>query len=251
MIGDVMDRCRRHAPIVDAFFEERERVVLGIDRLRKRDSTFDQLFARSEKRVLADGVPPMFTLRPALRDLQTRGDSPTCVLRLTEAADRANAEIGAMLDQPDWVSPKSVGWIGAFAAAALVAHADDAPDTRRTTIERMRAGLGRGVVDPRRFAHIVDRDAAMHGRDQVYGTLFVPVDGTPQAVWPMPPERDIDEARRTIGPSPLRNDRTLYEEGAQPGPFLVPSTRRDAAVFGVRISASYLRHGRLTRRLFI
>ena len=114
----------------------------------------------------------------------------------------------------------------------------------------MRVGLEHGNVEPRRLAHLIDRDAAMRGRDQIYGTLFVPIDGTPQAVWPMPPERDVDEARRTIGLPPLSHDRTLYREGARPGPFLVPSTRSDAAILNARLSISYLRHNRTTRRLF-
>jgi hypothetical protein len=132
----------------------------------------------------------------------------------------------------------------------LVGHADDAPDARRAAIERMGTGLEHGTVEPRRFAHLVDRDAAMHGHDQHYGTLFVPVDGTPQAVWPMPPEDEIDRARQAIDLPPLRFDRQRYRDGATPGPFLIPSTRQDTAALLARLTVSYLRHGRATRRLF-
>src|SRR4051794_27272103 len=130
-----MDRCRRHASLMEAFLDERERVVLGIPRLRKRDDRFDPLFRKAEERVVADGVPPMFTLRPALRELQRRGDAAHVVVGLAGAADRANAEIQALLDQPDWATPDSVGWSGAFAVAALVTHADDVGDARRTAID--------------------------------------------------------------------------------------------------------------------
>src|SRR4051794_23014088 len=122
MMWRVMRRCRRHARFVEAFFDERERVVLGIDRLRRRDRSFDRLFVHAEKRVMSDGVPPMFTLRPALRDLQRRGDASSIVPGVARTVDRANAELRVLLDLPEWVSPRSVGWTGAFAAAALVAH---------------------------------------------------------------------------------------------------------------------------------
>ena len=50
--------------LLEAFFDERDDVVLGIARLRKRYPEFDRNFAEAERRVQADGVPPMFTLRP-------------------------------------------------------------------------------------------------------------------------------------------------------------------------------------------
>jgi hypothetical protein len=251
MIWPVMDRCHRHAAVLDAFFDERELVILGIPRLRKRDRQFDEAFKELEQHVIANGgVPPMFTLRPALRQMERHRDQFRPLARMVEAADRANAAIDALLEDPDWVTPARVGWSGALAAAALVVHADDAPDARRAAIERMRIGLEQGTVEPRRLAHLVDRDAAMHGHDQYYGTLFVPVDGSPQAVWPMPPEHEIDRARHAIDLPPLRFDLQRYQEGATPGPFLVPSTRRDTAALMERLSVSYLRHGRAPRRLF-
>jgi hypothetical protein len=249
MMKSVTDRCRRHASLLDAFFDERERLVLGVPRLRRRDSSFDTCFREAESRVLADGVPPMFTLRPALRELERRGDASRVVAGLAGVADRANVAICALVED-DWPPPASVGWSGAFAAVALVAHADDAPDVRRAAIDRLRVGVDNGSVEPRRFAHVVDRDAAMRGRDQIYGTLFVPIEGDPQPLWPMPAERTVDDARRMIGLPSLSADRTLYQSGARPGPFLAPATRQDAALVGARLTASYLRHGTVPRRFF-
>ncbi len=249
MMKRVKDRCRRHACLLDSFFDERERLVLGVPRLRKRDRGFDRCFRDAESRVLADGVPPMFTLRPALRELERRGDASRVVAGLAGVADRANAAIWELVER-DWVTPASFGWSGAFAAVALVAHADDAPDARRAAIDRMRVGVDDGSVEPRRFAHVVDRDAAMRGRDQIYGTLFVPIEGDPQPLWPMPAERTVDDARRMIGLPSLSADRARYQSGARPGPFLVPSTRNDAAVVGARLTTSYLRHGTFPRRFF-
>jgi hypothetical protein len=192
----------------------------------------------------------MFTLRPALRELERCGEASKRITPMIRAADRGNAAVAAYVDRPSWVSPAEVGWSGAFAAAALVGHADDLPDVRQTAIERMRSGVAAGTVEPRRFAHLSDRVAAMHGRDQIYGTLLVPVGGKPQSVWPMAREEEVDEARRTIGLPPLRDDRVRYEAGAKPGPFLIPSTRRDNAALSARLSLSYVRHGRWTRGLF-
>jgi hypothetical protein len=90
----------------------------------------------------------------------------------------------------------------------------------------------------------------MQGHEQIYGTLLVPVDGRPESVWPMAAESVIDEARTTIGLPCLRDDRRRYEGGAQPGPFLIPSTRRDTLALNTRLAVSYLRHGRSTRRFF-
>jgi hypothetical protein len=245
---EVTGRCQQHAALLEAFFDEREQVVLGVARLRKRDARFDHRFRDAERRVQAEGVPPMFTLRPALRDLERRGLSEH-LAPMTAAADRANAAISAQLDAPGSVSAAQLGWSGAFAAMALLVHADDLPELRRTAIEGLAARVVTGEVDARRFAHLADRAAAMEGRPQVYGTLFVPVDGTPRSVWPMAGESEIDEARRTIGLPPLQEDRRRYECGAQPGPFLIPSTRRELAGLNGRLSVAYVRHGRWTRRL--
>jgi hypothetical protein len=246
----VTSRCKRHAALLEAFFDEREQVVLGIPRLRTRDPEFDRAFSQAEQRMQADGVPPMFTLRPALRDLEQRGEAPELVALMIGAADRANATVLAYLDRSSWVSSMEVGWSGSFAAAALVVHADDVPGAQRTAIERMREGVAAGTVDPRHFAHLVDRVEATRGHDQVYGTLLVPVDGRPQSVWPLARESVVDEARSTIGLPRLRVDRQRYEDGAQPGPFLNPSTRRDALVLNTRLAVSYMRHGQSTRRFF-
>jgi Family of unknown function (DUF6624) len=246
----VTSRCKRHAALLEAFFEERDRVILGIPRLRKRDPHFDRAFSKAEQRMQADGVPPMFTLRPALRDLARGGEAQELVAPMIAAADRANGAVTAYVDRSSWVSPMEVGWSGSFAAAALVVHADDVPDVQRKAIERMREGVATGTVDPRRLAHLVDRVEATHGRNQIYGTLLVPSDGRPQNVWPMGPESVVDEARSTIGLPRLGDDRDCYEHGAQLGPFLIPSTREDSIVLNTRLAVSYMRHGRLTRRCF-
>lgn len=246
----VTSRCKRHAALLEAFFDERDQVVLGIPRLRQRNRQFDRAFSDAEKRMQAEGVPPMFTLRPALRDLERRGEANELVAPMIAAADRANATVMAYLDRSSWVSPMEVGWSGSFAAAALVVHADDAPDAQRTAIEQMREGVATGTVDPRRFAHLVDRVEAMRGHDQLYGTLLVPVDGRPQSVWPVAPEPVVDEARGTIGLPRLRVDRQRYRDGAQPGPFLVPSTRRETVMLNTRLAVSFIRHGQSTRRFF-
>ena len=243
-------RCQRHAALLEAFFDEREQVILGVPRLRKRDRRFDQAFTDAERRVQINGVPPMFTLRPALRELERLGETPSPVAPMIRAADHANALVATYLDGPSWPSPTEVGWSGAFAVASLVVHADDAPHLRRTAIESMRSAVTTGTADPRRFAHLADRDAAMLGHDQIYGTLLVPVDGEVKTVWPIAPEPEVDQARAAVGLPPLRVDRLRYENGAQPGPFLIPSSRRDTAALNARLSVSYLRHGRWARGLF-
>lgn len=133
---------------------------------------------------------------------------------------------------------------GRVAAAALVAHADDDARLRADAIESMRAGLDGNEVEARRFAHLIDRDRSMQGQPQLYGTLFVPVDGVPRSVWPMEADTEIASARQTLGLPPLAEDRRRYEHGARPGPFLMPYTRRDWLRVGVRITISGLRHGR-------
>jgi hypothetical protein len=246
----VTTRCQRHGPLLEAFFDEREQVILGVAHHRKRDHRFDESFAQAEGRVQDDGVPPMFTLRPALRELERIGAAPGLVGPMIQAADRANAAVAAYVERPSWPSPEEVGWSGAFAAAALVVHADDAPRVRQTAMERMRSAVDAGAADPRRFAHLADRCAAMCGHDQIYGTLVVPVDGELKTVWPIASEGAVDEARSEIGLPPLSVDRLRYEEGAQPGAFLIPSSPRDTAAINARLAVSYLRHGRWTRGLF-
>ena len=240
----MFDRCHRHGPLLETFFDERALIVQGIGRIRRRDEHFDELFTQAERRVVAAGVPPMFTLRPALRDLHDRGDGPTFVDEAAAAADRANDHIRSLISEPRWPSREEIGWTGAFAAAALVGHADDDATLRRAAIEHMRDGVGHGVVDPRRFAHIVDRANAMDGKPQLYGTLFVPVDGQPTAVWAMAPTDEVANARRSIGLPSLEQDTSRYERGATPGPFLIPFTRPDWILLGVRLTLSGLRHGR-------
>lgn len=236
-------RCRHHAAALEAFFDERRFIVTGVGRRRRRDDRFDALYSESERRVIAAGVPPMFTLRSALRDLAARSSNEVDISEEIGAADHANRVLRALVDDADWPTQDEFGWTGAFAAAALVGHADDAAPLRRAALSLMRRGLERGEVDPRRFAHLVDRARSMDGKPQLYGTLFVPVAGVPKSVWPMVPDDEMGRARHKLGLPPFDEDRRRYERGARPGPFLIPYTRRDWITLGARLTVSGLRHG--------
>ena len=87
----------------------------------------------------------------------------------------------------------------------------------------------------------------MRGHDQIYGTLFVLVDGVTRSFWPKAHEAEVDDARRTIRLPTLAADRVSYKNGARPGPFRVPLIRRDRAVLNAHLVISRLRHGRQTR----
>jgi len=201
------------------------------------------VFSESERRVMEAGVPPMFTLRPALRDLAARGLIGVDVRQEISAADHANAVVRTLVGEKRWPTREELGWTGALGAASLVGHADDDAALRRGALELMTRGLDDVAIDPRRFAHLVDRARAMDGLPQLYGTLFVPVDGVPKAVWPMEPDEAIARARQELGLPPFGEDRRRYEQGARPGPFLIPYTRRDWIVLGARLTVSGLRHG--------
>ena len=116
-----------------------------------------------------------------------------------------------------WPGRSLVGIGGADAAWLLAQHADLANGQRRAMLPELRTAVSNGEADPRHYAYLVDRVAAVDGAPQTYGCVVVEEEG--EVVFPLQladAER-VDQRREAIGLS-LQDD--------------VPSLLSDAIPYG-------------------
>jgi hypothetical protein len=116
-----------------------------------------------------------------------------------------------------WPGRGTVGLPGAFAAAALLAHADQDAKLRWTALATMKVAVERGEADPRQYTHIVDRTRAFEGKPTCMPPLgwvvWVLANGSPEAV---------NVRRREIWATRSASRSRAFSKGAKPGPFLAP-----------------------------
>jgi hypothetical protein len=96
------------------------------------------------------------------------------------------------------------GWpdqpAAADAAWLLLQHADADNEQRRELLPVLAAAVDRGDADPRHLALLTDREHAIRGEAQRYGTLRLIRDDQPALLYPLAGSpAETDHARRAIG----------------------------------------------------
>lgn len=190
-------------------------LVSIVERARQREPVIAASLEAAIQRAVAVGVPPMFTFRTALQMLpEPRSEA---VDRYLAVADESGRLLWEVIEY-GWPGRRKVGPAGAFAAAALLAHADHDARLRGAALAAMKVAVKRGEADPRHYAHIVDRTRAFEGKPTLYATFGVGQLGS----WPMEAPEAVDVRRREIGLPDLQADLRRFANGAKPGPFLAP-----------------------------
>jgi hypothetical protein len=120
----------------------------------------------------------------------------------TERLKEIIAEIG-------WPTISKVGETGSANAHLLAQHADHDVDFQVQCLNLMKEAPS-GEVDVADMAYLEDRVRVNHGKEQIYGTQFIKVDGKhiPQ---PIEDEENVDKRRAEVGLEPLSEYAKLFK----------------------------------------
>ena len=115
------------------------------------------------------------------------------------------ARLWEILDDYEcWPGRRLVGEDGADAAWRLAQHAVFDPGLQRRCLEMLELAVDAGDALPLHYACLLDRVCMADGRDQVYGSQFVPSDdGATVVPFAIDDPGSVDERRRRVGLPPL------------------------------------------------
>lgn len=106
-----------------------------------------------------------------------------------------------------WPGLRDVGADAADAAWMLAHRSDHLNDERRAWLPALRAAAEAGDADPRHYATLVDRTAAVDGQPQEFGTLVTRAsDGEPEFTATVRDAGRLDERRLAIGLPTIAED---------------------------------------------
>lgn len=165
----------------------------------------------------------MFSPIATLEAWVSEGTAPDIVRRQVNHEKTRFNRLHELVRQHGWPGHALVGEDCALGAAAILAHADSEKLRRGELCERMREAVLLNDMDPRPYAHIVDRMAIIDNDEQEYGSLMGKVpDGRADFWWPVRDRSNIDRRRQKIGLPSAEEDLKKFAEGAKHGPFLMP-----------------------------
>ena len=205
--------------LLRSFFVQQD-WILAVGRAKRSMPEFAVQLEAAEKEAVARGVPPPFVFHAALHGYPQ--PQPALVRGYLSAAE-ASRELLWETIRTGWPGRRVVGAAGAFAAAVLLAHADDDPLLRQQALPQMRAAVEKGEADPRAYAHIVNRARAFEGRPTLFATFGLGGLGE----WPSEALEVVALQRELLGLPSLEADLQRFAKGARPGPFLAPYTQWD------------------------
>jgi len=135
-------------------------------------------------------------------------------VRVTAKLNEVDAEntkwLKGVVEKHGWPSNTLVGSDGAEAAWLLAQHADADPKFQRRCLDLM-AKVPKNEVSQSKLAYLTDRVLLAEGRNQLYGTQFMSVDGK----WkprPLEDEANVDKRREEAGLRPLAEYRKMIEQ---------------------------------------
>lgn len=160
------------------------------------------------ERRLAGPITPLIT---ALADWE---DPPVEGAELL-AVNGENAErFAAIVDEHGWPGLRAVGTDAADAAWMLAQHADRDNERRRGWLPLLREAVEAGDADPRHFATLTDRVAAVTGARQVYGTIvLLAEDGEVEFPLPVEDAAALERRRAEIGLVPVAAEAPYLGDG--------------------------------------
>jgi len=118
--------------------------------------------------------------------------------------DRDNiAWLEEVVDRHGWPGKALVGDDGAHAAWLLVQHADLEPAFQKKCLGLLTTAVEKKDASAQDMAYLTDRVRVAEKKPQVYGTQFDESDGK-LVLKPIEDEEHVDERRKEVGLSPLR-----------------------------------------------
>jgi 23S rRNA (guanosine2251-2'-O)-methyltransferase len=181
--------------------------------LAAADAFFDRAAAeptldRELEQRLSGPTTPLITALVAWEAAPPEG---TTLLAVNETN---GARLREIIESSGWPTLRDVGVDGADAAWMLAQHADRSNQARRAWLPLVRDAIETGDADPRHYATLVDRVAAVAGEPQVYGTLaLVAADGEVEFPQPVADAGHLEQRRAEIGLPSVRAEAPYLVDG--------------------------------------
>jgi len=150
---------------------------------------------------------------PLITALAAWEDAPPEAAELL-GVNAANGERLAAIMKDGWPGLRRVGAEAADSSWLLAQHADRRNDVRRSWLPALREAVASGDADPRHYADLVDRVAAVAGEPQVYGTIaMIASDGEPEFPLPVADAASLEARRAEIGLPTVAAEAPYLAEG--------------------------------------
>ncbi len=170
------------------------RELAAADAFFERCAAEPALDAELERR-LGGPTTPLITALAAWDDAPPEA---AILLSINEANGRRLGELVDGLGA--WPGLREVGAEATDAAWLLAQHADRANDQRRAWLPLLRSAVETGDADPRHYATLADRTAAVAGEPQEYGTILILADdGEPEFPLQVRDAGALEQRRADLG----------------------------------------------------
>lgn len=123
--------------------------------------------------------------------------------RLKQIDQENTAWLKDQLKVRDWFTISEFGDEASTNAFLIAQHATADPTFMRDVLERFERLYPQGEVRGEHYALLFDRNAAMAGLPQTYGTQWACIAGSRQPLTPIDEETEVDSRRAKVGLEPL------------------------------------------------
>lgn len=127
--------------------------------------------------------------------------------------EKNNARMREIVERHGWPGRALVGEDGCEAAWLVVQHAVLEPDFQRRCLPLLERAVAEGDAPAWQLAYLTDRVLMFEGREQIYGTQYLPTEGGKSVVYKLADPEGVDERRRAAGLCPLdENTKRIHRE---------------------------------------
>ena len=206
-------------------FQADQKIIAEFDAAKRSDPKLKEEYETYRQRVITEQHRNNFYDAFVLDLWVESGSAPDEIKRFQQFRLDTNARVRSIIEERGWPQRKDVGDTAAIMMFFLFGHGDNDNDWRQTqasTIERVNA---EDKLNPRLFAHMIDRLRDVGGDRQLYGSIMGP--GKDKGTARLYTELEFDQAktnekRKAIGLPTLDEDLDRFRNGAQIGPYMTP-----------------------------
>jgi hypothetical protein len=113
--------------------------------------------------------------------------------------ERNSARMREIIEQYGWTGRSLVGEDGCEAAWLIVQHAVLEPNFQRHCLPLLEQAVAAGEASGWQLAYLIDRVLMDEGKEQIYGTQYLPVEGGKSVPYKIADPENVDARRRAVG----------------------------------------------------
>lgn len=120
--------------------------------------------------------------------------------------ERNNARMREIIEQYGWPGQSLVGEDGCEAAWLIVQHAVLEPLFQRQCLPLLEQAVAAGEAPGWQLAYLTDRVLMHEGKEQIYGTQYLPVEGGKSVLYKTADAENVDARRQAVGLASLEEN---------------------------------------------